>query len=68
MVIKAYHEDRGEGHRNICIIPTSAHGTNPASAALAGMKIVLVACDEAGNIDVADLREKAEHIKTIFLL
>ncbi len=60
MVIKAYHEDRGDHHRNICIIPTSAHGTNPASAALAGMKIVLVKCDDAGNIDVADLREKAE--------
>jgi glycine dehydrogenase len=59
LVIRAYHEARGEGHRRVCLIPTSAHGTNPASAAMAGMKIVAVACDEQGNIDVADLRAKA---------
>ena len=59
-VIRAYHKSRGEGHRNICLIPSSAHGTNPASAALAGMKVVVVACDDGGNIDVADLRAKAE--------
>ncbi|MGV3639020.1 MAG: aminomethyl-transferring glycine dehydrogenase [Adhaeribacter sp.] len=62
MVIRAYHEARGQAHRNVSLIPTSAHGTNPASAAMAGMKIVLVKCDEKGNIDVADLRAKAlEH-------
>ena len=60
LVIRAYHESRGDKHRNICLIPTSAHGTNPASAAMAGMKIVAVACDTNGNIDVADLRAKAE--------
>ena len=60
LVIRAYHESRGDAHRNICLIPTSAHGTNPASAAMAGMKIVAVACDTNGNIDVADLKSKAE--------
>ena len=60
LVIRAYHESRGDQHRNVCLIPTSAHGTNPASAAMAGMKIVAVACDPNGNIDVADLRAKAE--------
>lgn len=60
LAIRAYHESRGEGHRNTCIIPTSAHGTNPASAAMAGMKVVAVKCDEDGNIDVADLQAKAE--------
>ncbi|MEY2466651.1 MAG: glycine dehydrogenase, partial [Verrucomicrobiota bacterium] len=60
LVIRAYHESRGDTHRNVCLIPTSAHGTNPASAAMAGMKIVAVACDTNGNIDVADLRAKAE--------
>jgi glycine dehydrogenase len=63
MVIRAYHRDRGEGHRNIALIPSSAHGTNPASAAMAGMKIVVVKCDDNGNIDVADLKEKAEQHK-----
>ncbi|BDD11059.1 glycine dehydrogenase (decarboxylating) [Fulvitalea axinellae] len=63
MVIRAYHESRGEGHRNIAIIPTSAHGTNPASAVMAGMKVVLVNCDDHGNIDVEDLRAKAEEHK-----
>ena len=61
LAIDAYHRSRGDEQRNICLIPTSAHGTNPASAAMAGMKVVGVACDEAGNIDVADLRAKAEH-------
>ncbi|MGD0743968.1 MAG: aminomethyl-transferring glycine dehydrogenase [Verrucomicrobiota bacterium] len=60
LVIRAWHESRGEGHRNICLIPTSAHGTNPASAVMAGLKVVAVACDQDGNIDVADLRAKAE--------
>jgi glycine dehydrogenase len=63
MVIRAYHNDRSEGHRNIALIPSSAHGTNPASAAMAGMKIVVVKCDENGNIDVTDLNEKAEQYK-----
>lgn len=63
MVIRAYHIDRGEGHRNVALIPSSAHGTNPASAAMAGMKIVVVKCDERGNIDVEDLRAKAEEHK-----
>ena len=62
LVIRAYHESRGEGHRNICLIPTSAHGTNPASAAMCNFKVVAVACDAHGNIDVADLKAKAaEH-------
>jgi len=60
MVIRAYHQDRGDHQRNIALIPSSAHGTNPASAAMAGMKIVIVKCDEQGNIDVADLKAKAE--------
>lgn len=60
MVIRAYHLHRGEGHRNVALIPTSAHGTNPASAVMAGMRVVLVGCDEKGNIDVADLKARAE--------
>ena len=60
MVIRAYHQSRNQGYRNIVLIPASAHGTNPASAAMAGMKIVTVACDEHGNIDVEDLKAKAE--------
>jgi len=60
MVIREYFKDRGEGHRNIALIPSSAHGTNPASAVMAGMKVVVTKCDDNGNIDVADLREKAE--------
>ncbi|HLL91114.1 MAG TPA: aminomethyl-transferring glycine dehydrogenase, partial [Tepidisphaeraceae bacterium] len=59
MVIRAYHAARGEGHRDACLIPTSAHGTNPASAAIAGLRVVAVACDAMGNVDVADLRKKA---------
>ncbi len=59
MVIRAYHRDRGEAHRKIALIPASAHGTNPASAVMAGMQVVVVACDEHGNIDLDDLRAKA---------
>lgn len=59
LVIQAYHKSQGQGHRNIVLIPASAHGTNPASAAMCGLKIVLVKCDEKGNIDVNDMREKA---------
>jgi len=59
MVIQAWHKSRGEAHRNIALIPSSAHGTNPASAVLAGMQVVVVKCDERGNIDLADLKEKA---------
>ncbi len=59
-VIQAYHDSRGEAHRNICLIPSSAHGTNPASAVMCGMKVVVVKCDENGNVDLADLKEKAD--------
>ena len=62
LVIRAFHQLRGEGHRDVCLIPVSAHGTNPASAVMAGMKVVAVACDEHGNIDMADLEARAaEH-------
>ena len=60
MVIRAYHESRNEGHRNICLIPSSAHGTNPASAVMAGMKVLVTKATNEGNIDVDDLRAKAE--------
>lgn len=60
LCIKSYLEAQGQGHRNICLIPTSAHGTNPASAVMAGFKVVAVKCDDAGNIDLGDLRAKAE--------
>ncbi|MBT8271235.1 MAG: aminomethyl-transferring glycine dehydrogenase [Bacteroidia bacterium] len=63
MVIKAYHEFRNDHHRNICLIPSSAHGTNPASAVMAGMKVVVTKSTEEGNIDVDDLRQKAELYK-----
>ncbi len=63
MVIRAYHESRGNSHRNICLIPSSAHGTNPASAVMAGMKVVVTKALENGNIDLIDLREKAEKHK-----
>jgi len=63
MVIRAYHESRGDHHRNICLIPSSAHGTNPASAVMAGMKVVVTKASEDGNIDVDDLKEKAELYK-----
>ncbi len=58
LVIRAWHASRGEGHRDVCLIPTSAHGTNPASAVMAGMEVVAVACDKDGNVDVADLKAK----------
>ena len=60
LVIRKYHEVRGQAQRDICLIPASAHGTNPASAKMAGMKIVVVACDESGNVDINDLKSKAE--------
>ena len=60
LVIRKYHQSRGESHRNVCLIPTSAHGTNPASAVMAGMQVVIVACDSDGNIDLDDLRAKAD--------
>lgn len=63
MVIRAYHEANGESNRDVVLIPSSAHGTNPASAVMAGMKVVIVACDEKGNIDFADLKAKAEEHK-----
>lgn len=66
MVIRAYHHHNGESQRNICLIPASAHGTNPASAVMAGMQVIVVKCDERGNIDVSDLRTKAEqHSKNL---
>nr|WP_319399340.1 aminomethyl-transferring glycine dehydrogenase [uncultured Carboxylicivirga sp.] len=65
MVIQEYHRSRGEEQRNVAIIPSSAHGTNPASAVMAGMNVLVVKCDEKGNIDVADLREKAEANKDV---
>src|SRR5690606_33449052 len=60
LAIRAYHASRGEGHRDICLIPESAHGTNPASAQMCGMKVVVTRCDANGNIDVEDIRAKAE--------
>ncbi|MDE2287442.1 MAG: aminomethyl-transferring glycine dehydrogenase [Burkholderiales bacterium] len=60
LVIQAYHASRGQAHRNVCLIPASAHGTNPASAQMAGMQVVVVACDTQGNVDLADLKAKAE--------
>jgi glycine dehydrogenase len=60
LAIKAYHASRGEGHRNICLIPSSAHGTNPASAQMVGMTVVVTKCDESGNVDMADLKAQCE--------
>jgi len=69
LVIRKYQEEKGESHRDICLIPQSAHGTNPASAAMAGMKIIVVQCDSSGNVDVADLKNKAElHAKNLSAL
>src|SRR5690606_30460799 len=62
LAIKKYHESRGEGHRNVCLIPRSAHGTNPASAIMASMRVVVTDCDEHGNVDFADLKKKAEEV------
>src|SRR5205085_1500914 len=61
MTIRAYHRDRGEGARNVVLIPSSAHGTNPASATMAGLRVVVVACDSHGYIELDDLRAKAQH-------
>src|SRR4029079_17724464 len=63
LAITAYHASRGEAHRNVVLIPISAHGTNPASGVMAGMKVIVTKCDEAGNIDLPDLKEKAEEHK-----
>ena len=60
MVIRKYHEENGQANRNVCLIPSSAHGTNPASAQMVGMKVVVVNCDNLGNVDINDLKEKAE--------
>lgn len=60
LAIKSYHQSRGDSHRDICLIPSSAHGTNPASAQMCGMKVVVVACDDQGNVDIDDLKQKAE--------
>jgi glycine dehydrogenase len=69
LVIRAWHEQRGDGHRDICLIPASAHGTNPASAIMAGMRVVVVGCDQSGNVDLADLRAKAgEHADNLAAL
>ncbi len=69
MVIRAYHEAKGAGHRNVCLIPASAHGTNPASAVMAGMKVVVTKTDGRGNIDMADLEEKVnEHAENLAAL
>ncbi|MCB0194388.1 MAG: aminomethyl-transferring glycine dehydrogenase, partial [Anaerolineae bacterium] len=69
LAIRAYHQANGQGHRRICLIPSSAHGTNPASAVMAGMEVVVVQCDDNGNIDIDDLRAKAEqHSNTLAAL
>ena len=68
MVIREYQKSKNESNRNICLIPASAHGTNPASSVMAGMTVVVVKCDDKGNIDMADLEEKASKIKTTLLL
>lgn len=69
MVIRKYHKERGEPHRNICLIPSSAHGTNPASAVMAGLDVVVVKCDNDGNVDMADLKQKCEtHAKNLSCL
>ncbi|MES2787455.1 MAG: aminomethyl-transferring glycine dehydrogenase [Pseudomonadota bacterium] len=60
LAIKAFHESKGQGHRNVCLIPSSAHGTNPASAQMVGMQVVVTACDDSGNVDLADLQAKCE--------
>jgi glycine dehydrogenase len=69
LVIRAFHESRGQGHRDVCLIPSSAHGTNPASAAMAGYRVVVVACDDGGNVDLDDLAAKASaHRETLAAL
>lgn len=66
MVIRAYHVSRGEAQRNVCLIPSSAHGTNPASAQMAGMEVVVIGCDTAGNVDLTELRRKATQFSERF--
>jgi glycine dehydrogenase len=69
LAIRAYHVSRGEAMRDVCLVPSSAHGTNPASAQMAGLKVVLVKCDEYGNVDLADLRDKAgRHVSALAAL
>ena len=69
LVIRAFHASRGESHRDVCLIPASAHGTNPASAAMCGYRVIVVACDEAGNVDLVDLEAKArEHARDLAAL
>src|SRR6185369_16974997 len=69
LIIRAWHASRGQGHRNVCLIPSSAHGTNPASAQMAGMSVIVVSCDDAGNVDLGDLERKAaEHSKDLAAL
>ncbi len=69
LAIRRFHESRGQSHRNICLIPSSAHGTNPASAVMAGMKVIVTKCDDQGNVDISDLRAKAEqHAKDLSCL
>ncbi|MDX1540252.1 MAG: aminomethyl-transferring glycine dehydrogenase, partial [Geminicoccaceae bacterium] len=69
LVIRRYHEQRGEGHRDVCLIPSSAHGTNPASAIMAGLRVVVVGCDSRGNVDLDDLKAKAaEHAERLAAL
>lgn len=69
--IRAFHQSHGDSHRNVCLIPISAHGTNPASAAMAGMEVVIIKCDAQANLDMADLKEKAakhaEHLSAIMI-
>jgi glycine dehydrogenase len=71
LAIRGWHESRGEGHRNICLIPSSAHGTNPASAQMVGMQVIVTGCDEQGNIDLAELeakcREHADHLAAVMI-
>lgn len=67
LVIRSWHQSLGEGHRNICLIPTSAHGTNPASAVMSGFKVVSVKCDEYGNVDLEDLKINQKFIQRIWL-
>ena len=71
MVIRAYKKHGGEAQRNVCLIPVSAHGTNPASAVIAGLKVIPVSCDDQGNVDVADLKAKAakhrEHLAALMI-
>jgi glycine dehydrogenase len=69
LIIRKWHQSRGEGHRDVCLIPSSAHGTNPASAQMVGMKVVVVGCDESGNVDLEDLERKAaQHAKDLAAL